>query len=258
MNDVPIGALIVLFVGGGALLGTAAFLIVRRFEFRSPNTGADTLISAFSARATTLFAVLLVFTIVSEFNHVDDAEGTAQREATALAQIVRDAGPFPGAVRASIRTAVGAYATTVVHREWPSLGRSGQPSSTAATQLNAIERTIQSYQPRGATAAAFYTQEVDQLEVLVGARRDRLQAAIHEIPNELLWLIFAGGIVFIATMLTFSAAKDSLLMAHIGLLAALTGGGLLIVVMFNYPFSGSVAISNAAFHQGVLQGLVPA
>jgi len=258
VNEVSLAPLVLLFVGGAALVAVALFLIVRRFDFRSPSTGADTMINGFSARATTLFAVLLVFTIVSEFQHVDDARGTAEREATALAQIVRDAGPFPASARASIRAAVSAYGSTVVHGEWPSLGRSGQPSPVAAAQLDALERVIQAYRPHGAVASQFYTQEVDQLNVLVSARRDRLQDALHEVPNELVWLIFAGGLVFIATMLTFSAAKDSLLMAHIALLAGLTGGGLLVVVLFDYPFSGSVAISNAAFHQGVLHGLVPA
>lgn len=247
-----------LFAGGAAVISLAAFLLVRRFDFRSPSTGADTMINGFSGRATTLFAVLLVFTIVSEFNHFDSAQGTTRQEATALAQIVRDAGPFPPDVRASIRTAVAAYGNAVVHGEWHSLGETGQPSAVAAARLDALEKLIQSYEPRGVRASAFYSKEVDQLNAVVSARRDRLEAAVHEIPTELLWLIFGGAIVFVATMLTFSAAKDSLLMAQIAVLAALTGGGLLVIVLFDYPFSGSVAISNAAFHQGVLHTLVSA
>jgi hypothetical protein len=39
-------------------------------------------------------------------------------------------------------------------------------------------------------------------------------------------------------------------------LAALTGAGLLITVILDYAFSGTVAISTAAFHRGALGLLI--
>jgi len=135
VSTVPTWGLAIIFIGGTTLLALVGFLLLHRLGLRSPSTGADTMVSAFSGKATALFGILLVFTIMSEFNHVSDAEGTAQREATALAQMVRDSGAFPVDVQASIRAAVAAYANAVVHDEWRELGASGKASEVAAARL---------------------------------------------------------------------------------------------------------------------------
>src|SRR3954469_20211765 len=123
VHDLPIWALALLFLGGLILLSVGGFLAFERLDLRSPNTGADTMVGAFSSRATTLFGILLVFVIVSEFDHYNDTQTTAQKEASALAQILRDSGPAPATVRRDLTAAVAAYADEVVHREWDELGR---------------------------------------------------------------------------------------------------------------------------------------
>jgi hypothetical protein len=57
-------------------------------------------------------------------------------------------------------------------------------------------------------------------------------------------------------MLAFSRSNDRLLIVLIVAVSALTGAGLLVVVHFDYPFSGSNAISTSAFHQGALATLI--
>jgi hypothetical protein len=135
VNDLPVWGLSLLFVGGLMLVALAGFLLVHHLDFRSPSTGADTMVSAFSGKATALFGILLVFVIVAEFNHFNDAKGTAQRESSALAEIARDSGPFPAGVQRAIRSAVAAYGNEVVHDEWPQLGRTGKPTARALELL---------------------------------------------------------------------------------------------------------------------------
>jgi hypothetical protein len=57
-------------------------------------------------------------------------------------------------------------------------------------------------------------------------------------------------------MFAFSAGKDDLLIAMIAVLAGLTCAGLLVAVMLDYPFSGAISISHAAFREGVLAPLI--
>ncbi len=42
----------------------------------------------------------------------------------------------------------------------------------------------------------------------------------------------------------------------IPMIAALTGAGPLVAVMLDYPFSGAIAVSHTAFHEGVLAPLI--
>jgi hypothetical protein len=121
VNDVPAWALALLFVGTPVVLGVVGFLAIHRLDFRSPSTGMDTMVSAFSTRATTLFGVLLVFVIVAEFSHFKETQANADQEAGALAQIVRDSGAFPPGPQQAIRAGVAAYGNAVVHDEWPRL-----------------------------------------------------------------------------------------------------------------------------------------
>jgi uncharacterized membrane protein YgdD (TMEM256/DUF423 family) len=256
VNSIPTWGLALIFIGGAITVGLTGFWLFGRLGLRSPNAGADTAVSAFSNKATALFGVLLVFTIVSEFGHVDTGNQTVDREATALAQVVRDSQPFPPAVAASIRSAAGDYVNTVVRQEWHSIGAGGKPSTAAANALDLLQTRIYSFSPKGTGQVELYHQTATVYNDLVSARRDRLQAADPAIPTALLWLLLVGSIVFIGSMLAFSRTNDRLLSVLIVGVCALTGAGLLVVVLFDYPFSGSNAISTSAFHQGALATLI--
>jgi hypothetical protein len=255
-NGVPVWLLAPGFVLGAALIAVVGFKLARLSGVYSPGTGADTMVSAFSSRTTTLFGILLVFVIVSEFSHLNEAQSTAQHEATALAQIVRDAQAFPPPVAARIRASVAAYGNSVVHDEWKSLRNRGATDPTTVARLADLQQTIQAYQPKGANAITWYGKTADNLEATVQARRDRVQSAQHAIPDALLWLLFGGAIVFVLTMYGFSKCEERLLVVMIVLLAALTGAGLFMTVVLDYPFSGSIAVSSAPYHEGILSQLI--
>jgi len=255
VDSVPVWGLVLVFVGGAILFGVLGFGLVRRIGFRSPSTGMDTMVSAFSTRATTLFGILLVFVIVSEYGSFQGAGRRVRTEATGLAEIVRNTQAFPSAAQARIRDAVAAYADEVVHREWP-LMADGKESDTASARLDGIQRAIAAFNPTSESDKSFLGGAVSNFDLVVTARRDRIDSSKEHIPAPLLALLFAGAAVFIATMFVFSAARDSLLLSLIVLLAALVGAGLFATVVLDYPFSGSLAVSPDAFHEGALKGLV--
>ena len=226
-----------------------------RFDFRSPSTGADTYVSAFGTRASTLFGILLVFVIVAEFGTFQDAGQTVRTEATSLAEVIRSTQSFPPAPRARIREAVGAYGEEVVHGEWP-LMEEGEGSVAASDRLDGIQRALASFDPSTESQKAFYGTAVSNFDDVVRGRRDRLQAAKDHLPRPLVALLFAGALVFVLTMLVFSGARDSLLLTLILLLAAVVGAGLFATVVLEYPFSGTLAVSPDVFHEGALEGVV--
>lgn len=255
VEAVPVWGLALLFVGGVMLISIAGFLVVKKLDFRSPSTGADTYVSAFGTRASTLFGILLVFVIVSEFSSFQNAQKTARTEATNLAEIIRNTQSFPEAPRQRIRSAVVAYGDEVVHREWK-LMREGKDSDLASQRLDGIQQAMASFDPSAQSDKGFYSAAVGNFDALVNARRDRLDASKEHIPTPLLVLLFMGAIVFLLTMFAFSAARDSLLLSLIVLLAAVVGAGLFATVVLNYPFTGSLAVSPDPFFEGALKGLV--
>jgi len=255
VSSVPVWGLVILFVGGMMVLSAVGFLLVQKLDFRSPSTGADTYVSAFGTRASTLFGILLVFVIVSEYGSFQGSQRTVRAEATNLAEIIRNTQSFPAAPRDRIRGAVVAYTDEVVHREW-TLMEDGEQSDVASGKLDGIQHAISSYSPSDEADKVFYGAAVGNFDAVVNARRDRIDSAKEHIPTPLLGLLFAGAIVFVLTMFVFSAAKDSLLLALIVTLAAIVGAGLFATVVLDYPFTGSLGISPDPFFEGALKGLV--
>jgi hypothetical protein len=252
----PLWALTILFVGGVSVLTLLGFVLVHRSGFRSPNTGMDTMVSAFSGKATALFGILLVFVIVSEFDHFNNAQSTVNGEATALAQVSRDAQVFSPAERARVDSSIRRYVLAVTGPEWSSMRNDGTESTAALSALAKLQRDVQQLKPFGPQQTTYYGKLADELENLVEARRDRLDAAQGAIPDVLLYLLFGGAACFIMTMLSFSPGAERVLIAMALALGALTGAGLLITVVLDYAFSGTVGISTDAFHQGALAGIV--
>lgn len=244
-----------LFVGGAMLIAVAGFLLTWRLDFRSTSTGADTYVSAFGTRATTLFGILLVFVIVSEYGTYQGATKTVRAEATGLAEIIRNTQAFPSADRQRIREAVASYAGEVIHGEWPLMAE-GKESQAASARLDDVQRAIAAFEPSREADKAFFSGAVSNFDVVVNARRDRIDAAKEHIPGPLLALLFAGAAVFVATMFFFSDARDSLLLTLIVMLAVIVGAGLFATVVLDFPFSGSLAVTPDAFHEGALRGVV--
>jgi hypothetical protein len=255
VSEVPIWGLAIIFIFGMMALALLGFWLVRRTNFRSPSTGIDTYISAFGTRASALFGILLVFVIVSEFGSYNDAKKTVRSEATGLAEIVRNTQEFPAAARGRIREAVGAYGHEVVTREWRLMDE-GRHQDATTPLLDELQRAIAGFNPRTESQKAFFGAAVGNYDALVQARRDRLASSDEHIPTPLLVLLFLGAGVFLVTMLPFSGGKDALLGTLVVLLAGLAGAGLFSTIVLNYPFSGSIAISNHVFYEGALKGLV--
>lgn len=199
VDSVPVWGLVLVFVGGAILFGVLGFGLVRRIGFRSPSTGMDTMVSAFSTRATTLFGILLVFVIVSEYQSYGGTEKTVRDEATNLAEIVRNTQSFPAGPRDRIRAAVAAYGNQVVHREWRAM-RAGKETAAASADLDRIQHALASYNPAKESDKQFLSAAVTNFDDLVNARRDRIAAATSQIPAALLALLFVGAGIFIVTM----------------------------------------------------------
>ncbi len=160
------------------------FVLTRRFDFRSPSTGAGTYVSTFGTRASTLFGILLVFVIVSEYGSFQGASRTVRAEATNLAEIVRNTQSVPAGPKERIRVAVVAYADEVVHREWRLMDE-GQESDVASSKLDGIQHALAGFAPASEADKAFYGGAVSNFDLLVNARRDRIDASKEHIPAPL-------------------------------------------------------------------------
>ena len=255
LNTFPTWILVLLGVGGVVALSVLGFALYKRLYLRAPNWEGDTMVGSFAARAETLLGVLLVFVIVSLYGSFQATRDAVQTEATGLAQFVRDTQAFPPAVGGPLRARVAAYVREVRGPEWHDM-REGHTNPRAVALLDDIYDGLTQHSPRGARERIFYDDAVQHLDDVASARRTRLSHVAGSVPTALWLLVLVASVVGIVTMYPFSASFDRLQYWLIGISAVLIGAGLIVALLLDYPFAGSLAVGPQPLSQGTLAGLL--
>src|SRR5262245_40201652 len=251
VNTVPTPALV---LGGVALVLALALGGVWLVRTMVPRTreGFDAEVSSqLLGVVATLFGLLLAFVVVLSFQAYSDASDNVRLESDALAQVVRDSGAFAPADRARVRTAVGSYVRAVVDDEWPRL-RDGKDSKHAWAAVAGLYRAMEAVHPATPAATAFYEDAVRRLNDALAARRSRVSDVSGALSAPIVSLLVLGAVVilgyavFVGSRSTWFHAMGALAIATV------LGFSLVVLLVYNFPYSGDLAIDPTPFHEGVL------
>jgi hypothetical protein len=249
LNTFPTWELVLLVVGGFVVVGVGGFLLMRRFV-PSLGTNADgrSLSSAFGI-SSGLFSFVLAFTIGQLYTNYTRANADAKQEASILAQVLRTSEGLPG-VGVTIRRDALDYAREVRAHEW-ALMEHGR-SSVRAWQ--AIDRIYGTLERARATSGAnpFYSQTLTRMNDLVVARRTRLDDSNLSLPTVFQVMLLFGAVLALSTTFYFKPFGEGLQVVMIGAASALVGTAMLVALMLDYPYSGSIAVPSAPFKVATL------
>jgi hypothetical protein len=244
LNALPTWALVVLVVGGAMTVGVGGFLTMKRFvPSLQANADSRSLSSAFGL-ASGLFSFVLAFTIGQLYGNFTKATANAKQEATAIAQVLRTSEGLPK-VGPAVRVQTLQYAEEVRTHEWK-LMREGRGSVVAWQQVNDIYRTLERHRADEGSNP-YYSQTLARLNDLVLARRTRLDDANLSLPVVFQVLLVLGAILALSTTFYFKPFGEGIQIAMIGAASALVGTAMLVALMLDYPYSGSIAVSSAPF-----------
>jgi hypothetical protein len=247
-----------LFFGcvGLVLVASLVGLLATRKYLDPLRAAADAgVVVAVTAIAMTLFAFVLAFGVVSLYDQFNIAEDSVSGEASDMAQIFRDSMTFPPVTRDRVDNAVKAYILEVRDREFH-LMRNGREDPRAEMLFGRIFTSLQRYEPRTQTQVAFYGSAVSELNDAVTHRRERHLEMNAALPRAFSTLIILTAIVSIVTTFFVTTKSRALEILLVSSVAIITGAGLLTVLLLQYPFSGSVAVSSRPYVEGVLGCLV--
>lgn len=245
LNTLPTWGLVVLVVGGAFCLGVGGFLLMRKLvPSLSEHADSRSLSSAFSI-SSGLFSFVLAFTIGQLYSNYTRANADAKQEATQLAQVLRASAGLPQPLAGKVRLEALSYAFEVRNVEWDLMKHGGQ--SVEAWQR--IDQIYGSMRDARTTASSdpFYGQTLARLNDLVVARRVRLDDANLSLPVVFQILLLLGSILAISTTFYFKPFGERIQIAMIGAASILIGTAMLVALVLDYPYSGSVAVSNAPF-----------
>jgi Protein of unknown function (DUF4239) len=249
---------IVLFLGMVAL----GLLVAAGLSWVATRTIEDDVRSRTSVSVTTvvvvvagLYAVLVAFVIVNEWETFNDAQSHVSDESAALTAAYFDAGVLPDGAGAKIQQALLAYDRSVVCDELPYLADHEGPAAPTRRALQQVFEAVASA-PETAQTSAFYSGTVDQLGDIAGARRARINSAASPLPNVLLFVILVTSIalVGVASVLDTQHRRWHLILTTV--LTILVSLNFALIITLSRPFDGAAAVDDAPLREGIPAALL--
>jgi hypothetical protein len=240
-----------IIVGGFVVIAAAGLQVVRwRFpHFREEATNNTA--SAFVNLIAVVYGIVLAFAIVKLFTGFQGASDHVRNEASTVSKVYRDSQQLAPPFAARMKTAIGRYIDDVTTVEWPKM-RKGQDSAAAWQDLAAIYDLLGTYHPVTQSQQAFYQEDVSMVNELTDARRARLNDVRQSLPVAFQVLLIAGALMLVGYTFLFHFERKRLEDVMVLSTAAVVGFNLLLALLLEYPFSGSVSITPSPFHEGAL------
>ncbi|HWK00103.1 MAG TPA: hypothetical protein VNR41_05285 [Xanthobacteraceae bacterium] len=233
----------ILIVGVPTILAVMGPFVVRRFvgleRLKINNEVAGFKFSTVSV----LYAVLLAFVVIVVWQKFNDADNVVSQEAAAAATIYRISSDLPGDHGQHLRGALNGYLRAVVEHEFAAMA-GGAASSEAKVALDRLYAEFLDINVTAPGDVVTYSELLRLLDRVTQLRRARLFASTGVVPAVLWATLIIGALGTLGFTLFFGSRNIRAQAMMTAVLAVLLFCGLLIVVAFDHPFSGSVRVSS--------------
>jgi Protein of unknown function (DUF4239) len=257
LAELPSAVLFLGFAAVGITLTLAADLIFRRRLKDNTRAEAGRTAAIMLGVLANIYAVLIAFVIVQGWGNLQQAQTYVDAQATAMTEI-RENSQVLGAHDAKpINEALDAYARSVLRDDFPAMEQHGHRSPVTTAKLADLFATVRVVTPVGAAQTSFYNQMVDRLDNIVVARQAAVTASDGSLPAPLYLLLALGGIVVVALACVLDSKHRRSHVIIVCSIAVVIAFMLAIVVSFDHPFTGSIAVTERPIRQFLLAPTPP-
>ena len=239
--------LLLLVVGLGVAISVLGLLVTVRIVPSQVRKSHNENVGFVIAVVGVVYAVVLAFIAIAvweTFNHCDEL---VQREAGFSGDIYLDAASLPAAVRDKVQSGIATYVKTVVDEEWPAMAR-GEPIGQKGWQvLQGLRSSLSEFRSSDAVEVALFSETFKALNLLYGARHERIIAHNQSVQPIVYAVIILGGLITVAFTFFFGMHSFGLHLAMTAGTGAMISLVILLVVAFDHPFRGEVNIKPDAF-----------
>lgn len=245
VTNVPTAVLGIGFVV--VAIGTAigGFVIARRLLEHDKIVSQHDVAGFLIAVVGVIYAVLLAFVVVIQWEQYTAASNDAATEAGAIGNLYRDAVAI-GPQGRQTRLAVSRYAHQLAFVEWPYVAKHHAEDPRTAGALNAVWKAVTQLKATNATQGEFVRHAVDDISQANVSRRERVDQSQSELPTPLWIVLLAGGALTIGFCYFFSLESFASQAAMVSILASLIALSLFVILVLDLPFSGDVAVGPTA------------
>jgi hypothetical protein len=199
-----------------------------------------------------IYAVLLAFVVVIQWEEFSSSQGTANTEATSIGNLFRDAVALGPAGR-PLAAAVGNYAEKVAYREWPYVASHQEDDKSIDPALNLVWTAVSRTKSTSTAGESFVRKAVDDVSAATEARRTRVDDSSSTLLTPLWIVLLVGGALTIGFTFFFGLESFASQAAMMSTLAVLIALSLFVILVLDLPFSGDLAIKPDALQSEIAE-----
>lgn len=248
--DLPLWLMGVVVVGGAAALAFVLVFILHPVVKRHHGEEHNQVFSDGFAAVGTMYAIIAGLLVFGVFTTFDEASTNSSNEATNLVLMYREAGAFPQPYKGQAREAVTGYLNSVIVDDWPALAQ-GDGSGKTSQALDHLYRVYGPMNPDGGWSDQ-YTNSVSRLDEVTKLRDQRIENSAESLPGIYWFLLFAGGFITILYLAMSYVGSRAMHAVAVGLMAAMLGLVIFLLLEVNHPFQGEIALSPDNFEKALV------
>lgn len=197
-----------------------------------------------------LYAVLVAFVILNEWQTFDEVQGHVSDEAASLAGIYYSASTLPQPAQGEIQTQVLRYARSVLCDELPRLRDVGRSSLRTRDEMERLFTEI-SETHASDPHSPFHDVMADQAAQLAGDRRDRIDSVGNAVPGLLITVIVASSIVLVAVASCLDTQHRRWHYVLTGAVTVVVALNLTVIFALDQPYRGAASVSDGPLRDGI-------
>ena len=244
LGGLPLFVLFLIFSGLAVATTVVVERLMRRLTAQGPRESIGQTASTVLQAITVVYAIVIGFVIVDEYGQFQDAEQHIGDKAAAIVIVIENAHALPPSDREEISRDTWRYTELLINRGLPKLADDGTFDFATGRALHHLYETAQSIEPTTESQRVAYESIVGSLNDIVATRSDLLGAARAAIPASLFWVLVLLGVATMATAAVLDTKHRRSHLMILSMLAIAVGANLALVVGLDYPFRGTIAVSD--------------
>lgn len=189
-------------------------------------------------------AVALIAVSVSQT--YSDVSKIISGEASALNALYRDVTSYPEPIRLELQKELRDYTDQVIHGAWP-LQRQGKTPTAGFAYMTHFQTTLNKFEPATEGQKILHAETLRAYNLLIQARRMRLDAATTSLPTVMWAVIVAGAFISLTAAFFFKVEDARLHGILVTLLATFMGLVIFMILALDRPFRGDLGLGSEPY-----------
>jgi hypothetical protein len=194
----------------------------------------------------TLFTILLGFMLANAMQRFEGARDNLQQEAAAIGDVFRLMDGFPAQTKDKGRKDCLAYMDAVIGDEWPQMQK-GKLSDAAWNAYGDMWQDCLHIEPKTQGESDIHQTLLSSMTKVGECRRARAAEMVYSLPRTLWFIVVFCGLSTICFTYFFAIEDLRLQILMTSVITIIIGLNIYMLVGYDAPFSGDIAITSAAF-----------